>query len=553
MEAFRKLKLITLVISFILLTWFVYTARSKEDPVPNIFIGSAHLVDYQSADTPYAVILNTMSDETGSLTTQGTLPLYCLSDKNEKVKTSFRKSDRNRHCLWKNYYIQCDFKHPVNSIQLIDYYGNGVEMSVTKPVQKKIPLVACLSRMFYYDNWQTALAVLEMYHAMGVNELSLHVINVIQDIYDLLELYKKEINLKIYPGYLAPQIAGQDPNEKSESMNHLLCYNECLLNYREAAEFILFADMDDLITSTGGNLYDTVKKAQLQNPIAVNFEFLWKTSSYAKISSPSEFSIPRIFNGLYVDTTETYGKSIVVPKRIDFSRIHNFRGIELKGKLLKSVTLPEQDGFTIHLRGVRKHKTGEYDMKLPTNSTLFEAKTENIQRINEFLQKRLRGFRGRANIVPLNALSTATYNFEKRLRNPSFQRAFNALPTTPFFLPQFIRCYEMFINATKPLCIGTRNCDIDYTNGPKCQVSTSNYVGFKHDKVQVYVAYNRKLEKQETCQLEKRAVELVDQTYTMIISLCFLKQILRPVKEPDRTMVYAAAVGLAFARAARLF
>ncbi|CAD5213675.1 unnamed protein product [Bursaphelenchus okinawaensis] len=267
-----------------ILIWFVYTGKSRGNPVPNIFIGSAHLVDYQNTATPFTVILNTMSDDAGSLTAQDALPLYCLSDKNEKVKTSFRKSDKNRYCSWKDYYIQCDFKQPVDSIQLIDSYGDGIEVSVTKPIQKTIPLVACLSRLFYYDNWQTALVVLEMYHAMGVNEMSIHVINVIQEIYTLLEFYKNEINLKIHPGIVAPQIAGQDPNKNNEAMNQLLCYNECLFNYREAAEFIVFSDMDELITSAGGNLYDTVKRAQLRNPLAAAFEFMWKTSSYANIS-----------------------------------------------------------------------------------------------------------------------------------------------------------------------------------------------------------------------------------------------------------------------------
>ncbi|CAD5213216.1 unnamed protein product [Bursaphelenchus xylophilus] len=37
-------------------------------------------------------------------------------------------------------------------------------------------------------------------------------------------------------------------------MNQIMCYNDCLYSYREAAEFMIFSDMDDLIMPENGDL-----------------------------------------------------------------------------------------------------------------------------------------------------------------------------------------------------------------------------------------------------------------------------------------------------------
>ncbi|CAD5213683.1 unnamed protein product [Bursaphelenchus okinawaensis] len=198
-----------------------------------------------------------------------------------------------------------------------------------------------------------------MYHAMGVNELNIYVINVITELYNVLKLYEKEISLNLHPGTLLPKISGYDANGYTEAMNQLICYNECYLDHRESAEFILFSDLDEVITSVNGNLLKTVRILFNQIPSVAGFGFTWKTSSYIKVDTVNEYSVGRMFNGLRVWRNESYVKSIIVPKRVGFSIVHDVEGMIYQGREVKHVKLPLEEGYTVHLRAeaqMTKHK-----------------------------------------------------------------------------------------------------------------------------------------------------------------------------------------------------
>ncbi|CAD5210632.1 unnamed protein product [Bursaphelenchus okinawaensis] len=549
-RSFKRL-LVALCLSYVVV--LSYIKYNEVEDVMDIYIGSTHLVDYEEPNAPYIVVLNTMAQDPidRDFREKKDMPLYCISDRHEKVDTDWKATDGGMGCFWKNYYVECRFKKPVQSVRLVDGNGYGPQLHVSRPILGKIPLVMCLSRTFYYDNWQVVFTILEMYHAMGVSEFSIHILNVIKEIYEVLKFYEKHINLKVVPGILAPRISGYDPNSKTETMNQIICSNECYFNYREAAEFMIFADMDDLIIPTNGNLLDKARDLLFHQPNIAAFEFFWKTSEYVRIPSINNYSIPRLFNGLISHRNETYGKSILIPKKIDRSIIHNIRHLQYMN--VKSLNVSWEDGYTIHLRAQRDPKPGEnFDIKHEairykfrgvknglkrqgeqnkkdnvkdnvddidlTDYVDVERETKDVKKIKKILKKQLQN--DAPNLIPLDVMARATYNFRRRLQHKTFYDAVFSLPDAPFFSPQFRQCYIDITSARETensLCASLSNCHIDYTNGPKCLVTTADNFGYEYKKLNVYVSKHREVVEKDSCRLEMNEIEYVQR-------MCLLTQ-----------------------------
>ncbi|CAD5213214.1 unnamed protein product [Bursaphelenchus xylophilus] len=273
-----------------------------------------HAANFNNPLRPYAVFLNLVPDTPRyEWRRRQQLSFRCISDKNEVADAEYRDSDGGTDCSWKNYYFVCEFTKPALSVRLVDQEGFGPRVLVKQPVTGEIPLVACLSRTFYYENWQVMLTVLEMYKAMGVSELSIHILNIVKEVFNILKQYEDEINLKIHPGFLIPKIRGrsENPNFQTETMNQIMCYNDCLYNYREAADFLIFTDMDDLIIPENGDLLTKARQILQRFPLAASMEFAWTTSNFNGVAHPNQFSIPRLLSGV-THHVEAYGKSTVI-------------------------------------------------------------------------------------------------------------------------------------------------------------------------------------------------------------------------------------------------
>ncbi|CAD5213671.1 unnamed protein product [Bursaphelenchus okinawaensis] len=326
--------------------------------------------------------------------------------------------------------------------------------------------------MFYYDNWPVLITALEMYAASGVSVFNLPIMNIIKEIYDVLKLYEAQINLNIEFGIVIPNIPGYNPSAQTAAISQRMCYNECFYKYREAAEFILFADLDEVIIATTGNLLVEARQYHFQYPEITGFEFLWKNAEYNKVSSPSTFSPNDIFNRLKLDKIQGVGMSIVIPKKLPFSPLHSVRGMQYNGVELKSMNVKEKDGFTLRLRNVRPEpiRTEQYP-----------------QEILDFF------------------LTTVSTNFLKRKEDSSFKKALDNLPRESFFALQLKACKTKSYNNQAIACseyYSLQNCDLDFTNSPKSLAVQADYTKHRYNKLNVYSCSNRQIVYKENCKFE---------------------------------------------------
>ncbi|KAI6185796.1 Glycosyltransferase family 92 protein [Aphelenchoides besseyi] len=165
-------------------------------------------------------------------------------------------------------------------------------MTVTPAVERYHSLVVCYSPIFYFENWQIALASLELYRHFGVSLFNIPVISVISDLYEVLKSYEDKGLVRLSHGVVLPEKMdglNYSLNSEVKFFNQVISNSECLFEYRDYSDFMLFVDFEDiLIPRLTKKLVREVLYHQRLHPLGAAFEFLWARSSVVQLGSYSQ-------------------------------------------------------------------------------------------------------------------------------------------------------------------------------------------------------------------------------------------------------------------------
>ncbi|KAI6237908.1 Glycosyltransferase family 92 protein [Aphelenchoides besseyi] len=409
----------------------------------------------------------------------------CKSEHGEIVTAIAFQSSGPGQCRWSDYYLDCPFSLSANRIAI--YSGepgaNQINMTVTPPVERHYPLVVCYSRMFYFENWQIALASLELYRHFGVSLFNIPIISVISDLYKIFKSYESEGLVRFGHGVVMPKKMkglNYNPNSEVEFFNQVISNSECLFEYRDHSDFMLFVDVDDiLIPRLTNSLINEVLYHQKLHPLGGAFEFLWSRSSVVQLDrTPEEFSIKRMMEHVYInDTMPNVGKSIVVSKRMNLGVMHHALQSEDIVEGYSSILMTEDDMLAIHLRN--QVFNGEQEWTHPDNR-YFAHQT----------------------------FKTAYVKFQQHIRSDiNVHKAFKELPEERYYYNLMVDCYNDekqkvrehdLTNCPNPLHCKPK---INAKNpGPECVVLKSTYqhvqpVGSFH----IYAPEHKWLSNEKNC------------------------------------------------------
>lgn len=84
-----------------------------------------------------------------------------------------------------------------------------LKVSVKRSNPKQHNVVVCFARMFMFENWRVALTSIEMYRAHGADLLSIPIISVIDNLYNILKAYEKAGIAKLTDGVILPKIVSE--------------------------------------------------------------------------------------------------------------------------------------------------------------------------------------------------------------------------------------------------------------------------------------------------------------------------------------------------------
>lgn len=115
-----------------------------------------------------------------------------------------------------------------------------------------------------------------MYKFHGVDLMVIPIISVIKEMFEILRAYESEGIVRLKRAALIPNIDDLDynPNAEVDWFLQVLNFDECLYEYRESADFVAFADLDDIMVPRHStNLHTELMQLSQANPTLASFEF----------------------------------------------------------------------------------------------------------------------------------------------------------------------------------------------------------------------------------------------------------------------------------------
>uniref|UniRef100_A0A914QK16 Glycosyltransferase family 92 protein n=1 Tax=Panagrolaimus davidi TaxID=227884 RepID=A0A914QK16_9BILA len=226
---------------------------------------------------------------------------------------------------------------------------NSKEMAkipIRNAIQEKLGIVSCLNPMFFAEKWQIIALSIEWYSYFGVNRQIYYFISALKGIYDMLKVYEKEKLIQI-EYFTVPDIKDTDSRLQLDYHDQAGAFNDCYLNYREAADFIIVHDSDDLIYLNGNKFYQFFIQTWISQPQTAYIHFISQFAEVYSNKTLKNFDINFTMKTLNFLPITDRGKSIYNTSLIETVWSHH---ATVYDKKLKPKIIQDSEGMQIHAR-----------------------------------------------------------------------------------------------------------------------------------------------------------------------------------------------------------
>ncbi|CAD5233192.1 unnamed protein product [Bursaphelenchus xylophilus] len=299
---------------------------------------------------------------------------------------------------------------------------------VSQPAKTKHNVVVCFNQANLLENWQLAMHVVEMYRNLGADLLVLPVLNMITELFEVLEQYEQDGLIRIVKGVVLPAVKdlNYDPNEELENVGRLLAANECLYDNKHTAKYIIFSDLDELLLPKNGDYFDEFTRIRSLHLKVSSFEFNWGISA-APAQSANSYDVTRPLKDVMVREVVGFGTPVVIPQKVDAAFEHS---------PMNAMSSP---------RHLRLSRTDSWSIKFIF--PVYNAALKNLT-------------------IPLNFSPRIGFyfsimdEFNQRLnQNRGLYNKFKSLPSQLSFGPKIEPCLRIQKLRSVPYtCINQRNC-----------------------------------------------------------------------------------------------
>ncbi|ULT94896.1 hypothetical protein L3Y34_003970 [Caenorhabditis briggsae] len=321
------------------------------------------------------------------------------------------------------------------------------------------PVIICISPQFVAEQWQIFLMHVHAANRFG-GHLHIYLTSIIKSYFELMQEYERQgyLTLDYWLRMKFSNIESQyfDPNANIEWRNQAGAQTDCLLQYKEAAEYIAFFDMDDILFPKNYPTYLEEFNAVLATNPGTNYMFYGRREhEFVKAPTLSEFSFTELVDSLRSSKVVKRGKVVVRTDAYNATWIHYSKHVSFMTRA--NVTSPTLVHVQLPVEKDGKRKNTSRNMwKIefgPLNETIRE---DDIRAIEEDIY---------------------------RIKNAStIQSLAPQLPNADFYLPIVFKCYyDAFYGAAfdhKPGGFGCPNadfCELPQRENYKCIHSDAQY------------------------------------------------------------------------------
>uniref|UniRef100_A0A1I7TP28 Glycosyltransferase family 92 protein n=1 Tax=Caenorhabditis tropicalis TaxID=1561998 RepID=A0A1I7TP28_9PELO len=248
-----------------------------------------------------------------------------------------------------------------------------------------------------------------------------------------------------------------DPMRNVEWRNQAGAQTDCLLQYKEVAEFVAFFDIDDiLIPRLSHNYHQEFSNHFNAYPSYHSIFYNKRDVSVEKISNVTDFSFRKMFSTMKIQEEEGYGKSIVNPLKYNSTWIHHSFQLP-RDKMLKIYNTE-----IIHIKDIMDI---ELNQTVPFNLPL------NFGTKSDFLIREM-------------DLKTLDMDFQSSYGDSQYRETALKMIDHNYYSPIVFNCYnESFYQpyfvekkGFRDICPNADNCELPQRDDIKCIHSDAEYV-----------------------------------------------------------------------------
>ncbi|CAI2353714.1 unnamed protein product [Caenorhabditis sp. 36 PRJEB53466] len=308
----------------------------------------------------------------------------------------------------------------VQSISMVADNGMA-EIPFTIASYTKRDVVVCTSPLFVSEQWQNFLFAVHIYRKFGAY-MNLYLISAVTSFFELMKEYEKEGYMAIQPWVSVkfPYVPGvtADAYQQIEFRNQAAAQSDCLLQYKESAQFVTFLDLDDVLIPKLAPTFVEEFQMIMADKKRLAYIFYHKENfDVVTVRDGSKFSIKKMFASLEYKKARETGKIVVDPANLNYTWIH-FPPFLPNGMEKYEVT----ENVITHLKTIIWSDQGDRSGRTLVEPSYYNNSSEKI--------------------IGSKAILEIEADLRRMMRKPRIREIFPDLPRLHYFSDLVTKCYN---------------------------------------------------------------------------------------------------------------
>ncbi|CAI5453630.1 unnamed protein product [Caenorhabditis angaria] len=332
--------------------------------------------------------------------------------------------------------------------------GNRVidKLLFKKPLETSpSKVVFCVAPQLGAENWQEFLRQVHVAKRYGAH-LHIYVISMVEKYFRLMKEYESLGYISLEPWltvkYSHVRERVDEPNKNIEILQRTSAFTDCILNYKEAAEFVGSIEMEDLLFPIGSTSYYEEFEKQYDG------SYLYSALTYARQTllipqtAEDSISVSSLFETVLAGDVSSYGRSFVRTSNYNSTWLHWSRNSDL---------IPRE---------------------IQGNVTYLQHKQVEGCRIFNFKKADIGNDTRTEVIMDDKILAEIEEELKSHLELPQIKKLMAHLPRNKLYSPIFERCFETLTSSVSPqetVCMDMYSCELPRREDVPCIHSDGLY------------------------------------------------------------------------------
>ncbi|KAF1752223.1 hypothetical protein GCK72_018777 [Caenorhabditis remanei] len=358
----------------------------------------------------------------------------------------------------------------LDNLTKLELESNGTRVEIPFKIARYTapkPVIICVSPQFVAEQWPIFIMHAHTAHRFG-GHMHIYVTSIIHQYFDLMKEYERQgyvtMEMWLRMKFEQPGSKFFEPNLNTELRNQAGAASDCLLQYKEAAEYIAFFDMNDLLFPVHYPTYlEEFNAIWAQKPNATSLVYKQVEHEFLNPSNLSEYSFHELVASLRTSSARSF-RVVVKPVLHNSIGIH---GSDWEDPNTRSPISISAFEFISHISRIHVASPHIIHVKNP----VWKNKTKEFEHIRN---PRFWIFN---ETIHQNDVIAIHDDILRLKTNKKISRVGPSLPSEDFYSPIIFQCFvSQFYGKPLEECPNAEKCTLPQRKNTKCMHTNAEYI-----------------------------------------------------------------------------